>query len=91
MTVPAVVWLVVGITTLLVLTAFMITLVRQVKRLTASVVEFQREVQPVIEGIQRDAQAAQEHAEKVQERADAIRALREGDGRGGRSGARARR
>jgi predicted PurR-regulated permease PerM len=78
MSTVAVVWLVVGICTLLVLAAFMVQLVKQVKRLTGSVVRFQREVQPVLEGIQRDAQAAQERSERVQEQVEAIRRAREG-------------
>jgi hypothetical protein len=88
MSAPAIVWLCVAVATLVILTAFLIQLVRQVRRLAASVIEFQKDVKPVLETIQRDTASAQERAEKVQERADALQALREGDGR---PGARTRR
>jgi len=89
MSTVAVVWLVVGVCTLIVLTAFMVQLVKQVKRLTGSVVQFQREVRPVLERIQRDAMVAQDHSERVQEHVEAIRASR--DGNSARSRARHRR
>ncbi len=74
MSAVAIVWLVVGVTTMLLLAAFMLQLVRQVKRLTSSVVQFQQEVQPVLESIQRDAQAAQEHSDRLQHQTEALRA-----------------
>jgi hypothetical protein len=86
MSTVAVVWLVVGVCTILVLTAFTVQLVKQVKRLAGAVVRFQREVQPVLEGIQRDALAAQERSERVQEHLEAIR----GAGEGGATRARGR-
>ena len=90
MTAPQIAWLIVGVGTMLTLTTFVLLLVRQVRRLTSSVVEFQREVLPVLESIQRDAQAAQEHAERVQQQAEALQAMRDGNGRS-RSRPRARR
>ncbi len=89
MSAVAVVWLVVGVCTLVVLTAFMVQLAKQVKRLTGAVVQFQREVRPVLEAIQRDALAAQEHSERVQQQVEAIRAA--GDGSSARPRARHRR
>ena len=93
MSAVAIVWLVVGVTTMILLAAFMLQLVRQVKRLTSSVVQFQQEVQPVLESIQRDAQAAQEHSERLQHEAEELRASPDGEAgrRGNRPRARARR
>ena len=82
MTAPQIAWLIVGVGTMLTLTTFVLLLVRQVRRLTSSVVEFQREVQPVLETIQRDALAAQEHAERVQQQAQALQVVRDDNGRG---------
>ena len=81
MNVVAVVWIVVGIVTLTTLAVIAVSMVRQVQRLSSSVVQFQQELRPVLEAIQRDAQAAQEHSERVQEKADGLRELRAGDGR----------
>ena len=90
MNIVAVVWIVVGVVTLVTLLIFLISLVRQVQRLSRSVIQFQRDLKPVLESIQRDAATAQEHSERVQAKVEQLRAVREGDGRG-RSRARARR
>src|SRR5438045_1416692 len=86
MSLPAIVCVVVGTSTLQVLVVLLVQLVREVKRMTSSVVRYQREVRPVLESIQRDAQSAQEHSARVQERAEGLRAVPEPGGR--RSGPR---
>jgi F0F1-type ATP synthase membrane subunit b/b' len=79
---PAIVWVVVGLFTMSLLLVMLIGLVRQVKRLTGAVADFQKEIQPVLRDIQRDADRARSRAAAVQEEAEALRAAREGP-RGG--------
>jgi len=76
----AIVWLVVGVTTMLLLVACLLQLVRQVRRLTSSMLQFQQEVTPVLESIQRDTQAAQEHSDRLQRQAEALRSSDDGQG-----------
>ena len=87
MSAVAIVWLVGGVSTMLVLVACMLQLVRQVRRLTSSMIQFQQEITPVLESIQQDAQAAQEHSERLQQQAEAMRSA---DGDAGRHGNRPR-
>lgn len=90
MNVVAIVWLIIGVITLVVLAVFMVSFVRQVQRLSSSVVQFQKEIKPVLESIQRDADAAQEHSARLQDERQALREAR-ADGGKSRSRARARR
>jgi hypothetical protein len=64
--VPVVVWLTVGLATMAVLSVVMVGLVRQVSRLSRSISQFNREVQPVLLEMQRDAEQARERAERLQ-------------------------
>jgi heme exporter protein D len=66
MSVPAVVWLAVGLSTLLVLVALVLGLVRQVKALAGALAEFQREVGPVLQEMRDGAERARRHAERLQ-------------------------
>lgn len=66
MTVPAIVWVVVGGATLIALLALLLGLVRQLKRLMTTVAEFNREVQPLLAQMQRDAATAQERSAELQ-------------------------
>jgi hypothetical protein len=67
MSVPAIVWLTVGLGTMLVLVALVLGLVRQVKLLAQSLAEFQTEVRPVLERMRDDAERAQRHAERLRQ------------------------
>ncbi len=66
MSVPAVVWLAVGLATVVILVAMLLGLVKQVKRLAGSVLEFQRAVQPELRSIQQEAESAQRKADHLQ-------------------------
>ena len=72
MTVPVIVWVVVGASTLIALLALLLGLVRQLKRLMRTVAEFNREVQPVLAQMQRDAAAAQERSAELQRKGQAM-------------------
>jgi len=67
MSAPAVVWLAVGLSTLLVLVALVLGLVRQVKSLAGALAEFQKEVTPVLEEMRDGAERARQHAERLQQ------------------------
>ena len=67
MSVPAVVWMAVGLATVLILVALVIGLVRQVRLLAESLAEFQKEVRPLLEEMRADAERAQEHAERLRQ------------------------
>jgi hypothetical protein len=62
---PAVVWLIVGLGTLIILVALVVGLVRQVNLLARSLAELQEAVRPVLEGMREDVARAQEHAERL--------------------------
>ena len=64
---PAIVWLTVGLSTLLVLVALILGLVRQVKLLASALAEFQNEVRPVLEQMREDAERVQERAERLRQ------------------------
>jgi hypothetical protein len=64
--VPAVVWLTVGLASMAVLAVMAVGLTRQVKRLFQSVSDFNQEVKPVLLDMQRDAERARERAERLQ-------------------------
>ena len=91
MSAPTIVWIIVGTATLLALVVFLIQLLRQMKRLLDSVVQFNQEVQPVLRSIQEDAAVAQERSAKIQEQSDSLREMREEQARKRSSRARARR
>jgi hypothetical protein len=74
--VPAVVWLAVGLASALILAALAIGLLRQLKRLVASLGEFQKAVEPVAAEMRAQAEAAQQHAEDLRRRSEAIREAR---------------
>jgi Sec-independent protein translocase protein TatA len=65
MSAPAIVWLTVGLTTLLVLVAMVLGLARQLKLLAQSLAEFQAEIRPVLERMRDEADRAQERAERL--------------------------
>jgi len=75
-TVPAVVWLAVGLASMLVLAALALGLIRQLKRLAGSLAEFQKAVEPVATQMRADVEAAQEHAEGLRKRSEQIRESR---------------
>jgi hypothetical protein len=64
---PAIIWLTVGLCTLLVLVALILGLVRQVKLLARALAEFQTEVRPVLEQMREEAARAQERAERLRQ------------------------
>jgi hypothetical protein len=68
--VPVVVWLTVGLTSMAVLIVLTLGLVRQVKRLFRSVADFNEEVMPALLGMQQDAERARERAERLQGQAE---------------------
>jgi hypothetical protein len=57
--------LVVGLASLVILTALVIGLVRQLKLLAGSVAELQNEVRPILERMRADAERAQQRAEHL--------------------------
>ena len=61
---------------MLVLAALAMGLIRQLKRLAGSLVEFQKAVEPVAAQMRADAEAAQEHAEELRKRSEQIREAR---------------
>jgi len=67
MSVPAVVWLCIGLSTLIILVALVLGLVRQLKSLAGALVQFQKEVTPVLEEMREGSQQAQEHAERLRQ------------------------
>jgi hypothetical protein len=67
MSAPAIVWLTVGLCTLVILVALVLGLVRQVKLLARTLVEFQTEVRPVLEQMREEAARAQERAERLRQ------------------------
>ena len=73
MSVPAIVWLIVGLATMLLLAALALGLIRQLKRLVGSLTEFQRAVEPVAAQMRAEVEAAQGHAEDLRRRSEAIR------------------
>ena len=68
MSVPAVVWLTIGLMSMAIFAVLFVGLIRQVKRLFESVSDFNDQVQPVLLEMQRDAERARERAERLQSR-----------------------
>ncbi len=68
MSVPVVVWLTVGLVSMLIMAAVFIGLFRQFQRLAASVSELNKQLQPVLLEMQKDAERARERAERLQAR-----------------------
>ena len=77
MTAPVVVWLVVGLASLVMLAAVTLGLLKQLKRLTGALAEFRAEIQPVAEQVRAESQRAQERAEEARRRSEEIRDIRE--------------
>jgi Sec-independent protein translocase protein TatA len=67
MSVPAMVWLSVGLATILILLALVVGLVRQVRLLAQSLAQFQKEVRPILDQMRADAERAQERAERLRQ------------------------
>jgi uncharacterized protein YoxC len=76
MSIPAVVWLVVGLVATTLMLAMVVGLFRQVKRLGRAVVDFATEVRPVLEDIQRETERARERSEKLQAKGETLRSQR---------------
>jgi hypothetical protein len=66
----------VGLASLLIVAVLALGLIRQLKRLVGSLVEFQKAVEPVAAEMRAEAEAAQEHAEELRRRQEAIRETR---------------
>lgn len=65
MAVPFLVWLVVGVVTLLLLAIFLIGLVRHALVLSRSLARFQREIAPVAQELTAEANRASERAARL--------------------------
>jgi hypothetical protein len=73
MSVPVVVWIVVGSVTGVMLVAMLIALLRQVQRLGAAVKELGEEVRPALYRIQADAERAKDRSETLRHQTEALR------------------
>jgi hypothetical protein len=67
MSAPAVVWLTVGLCTLVIMLALVLGLIRQVRAVAAALAELQREVTPVLQEMREGAERAREHAERLRQ------------------------
>jgi hypothetical protein len=67
MSVPAVVWLTIGLCSLVIMLALVLGLIRQVKALAGALADLQREVTPVLQEMREGAERAREHAERLRE------------------------
>ena len=67
MSVPAVVWLTIGLCTLVIMLALVLGLIRQVKAVAGALADLRREVTPVLQQMREDAERAREHAERLRE------------------------
>jgi len=65
MSTPAVVWLAIGLSSLVIMVALVLGLVRQLRSLSSALAQFQREVTPVLEEMREGAQRAQQGAERL--------------------------
>ena len=65
MSAPAIVWLTVGLGTLIVLVALVVGLVRQVSLLARSLADLQEAVRPVLEEMRDEAGRAQDRADQL--------------------------
>ena len=70
---PQVVWLVVGVTSIVGLLAVVAGLFKQVKRLGKAVVDFGNEVRPTLEGLREEADRAQRRTTDLAEKGQAVR------------------
>jgi hypothetical protein len=66
MSVPAVVWLTVGLVSMVILAAVFIGLFRQFQRLASAVGELNKQLQPVLLEMQKETEKARERAERLQ-------------------------
>jgi hypothetical protein len=67
MSVPAVVWLTIGLCTLVIMLALVLGLIRQVKAVAGALADLRREETPVLQQMREDAERAREHAERLRE------------------------
>ena len=67
MSVPAVVWLTIGLCTLVIMLALLLGLIRQVRAVAGALAQLRREVTPVLQQMREDAERAREHAERLRE------------------------
>jgi hypothetical protein len=67
MSVTAVVWLTIGLCTLVIVLALVLGLIRQVKAVAGALADLQREVTPVLQQMREDAERAREHAERLRQ------------------------
>jgi uncharacterized protein YoxC len=70
---PQVVWLVVGVTSIVGLLAVVAGLFKQVKRLGKAVVDFGNEVRPTLEQLRAEADRAQQRTAHLADKGQAIR------------------
>ena len=71
-----IVWVVVGSCTFIVLTAMLLGLLRQMKRLASAVAELRREVEPALRSVQVDAERAQSRSEDLRRAGESLRRSR---------------
>ena len=76
MSTVAVVWVVIGSATLIVLAAMLVGLLRQMKRLAAAVTELRREVEPALRSARVDAERAQSRSEDLRRAGESLRRSR---------------
>jgi hypothetical protein len=76
MSTVAVVWVVIGSATLIVLAAMLVGLLRQMKRLAAAVADLRREVEPALRTARVDADRAQSRAEDLRRAGESLRRSR---------------
>jgi hypothetical protein len=76
MSTVAVVWVVIGSATLIVLAAMLVGLLRQMKRLASAVAELRREVEPALRSARVDAERAQSRSEDLRRAGESLRRSR---------------
>ena len=76
MSTVAVVWVVIGSATLIVVAAMLVGLLRQMKRLAAAVTELRREVEPALRSARVDAERAQSRSEDLRRAGESLRRSR---------------